>query len=63
MSRYSGRIIRYNKYSCFVLVEWEEDGFPEASDHVDSDDRDNSDTEVKSHEKEYFDKMLNDGTA
>jgi len=46
-----------------VLVEWEEDGFPEASDHVDSDDRDNSDTEVKSHEKEYFDKMLNDGTA
>ena len=33
MSRYSGEIIQYNKYSCFVLVEWEEDGFPEASDH------------------------------
>ena len=27
LSRYSGRIIQYIEYSCFMLVEWEEDGF------------------------------------
>ena len=32
--------MQYNEYSCFVLVEWEEDGFPEASDHeMDNQDR------------------------